>query len=165
MPAPLQDTLLDKLSGNWAANGTAGDHPLMERVFADWVLHHQFLRLYTRESTGRYESELYIGYDPASDRYVAHMLDVLGGRASETLGFGLRTGDQLQIVFDRPTLSVRHTLNWSTKESSWQYQIEVKDHSSNWHTVSTKTMKKLSGGGGGRSGRGHPDDGDQRPAR
>jgi len=157
--SPFQDALVDQLNGPWTATGIAGDHPLSERVFGTWVLHHQFLRLYTQESTIHYESDLYIGYDSISDRYVAHLLDVFGGRSSETLGYGLRSGDQIQIVFDRPSMSARHTLTWNAKDATWLYLVEVKDHSGKWHTASTKTMKRMAGGRGGRDGIGRGPDG------
>lgn len=35
-----------------------------------------------------------------SERYVAHWLDVFGGRFSETLGFGKREGNSIRFLFE-----------------------------------------------------------------
>jgi hypothetical protein len=60
------------------------------------VLSHRFVRIHeTTEdaapaSERRYEALWFLGYDPLSERYVLHLLDVFGGRFSETLGHGTR---------------------------------------------------------------------------
>jgi hypothetical protein len=49
-------------------------------------LDHQFLRLEMKDvaTPPAYEATVYIGYDKTGERYVAHWLDVFGGRFSET---------------------------------------------------------------------------------
>jgi hypothetical protein len=37
-----------------------------------------------------------------SERYVAHWIDVFGGRFSETLGYGKRAGDEIDFIFEYP---------------------------------------------------------------
>jgi len=52
------------------------------------VLNHQFLLIRIREADNppQYEANIYVGCDNASDRCVAHWIDVFGGRSFETLG-------------------------------------------------------------------------------
>src|SRR5690242_11608014 len=93
VPQPVfRDDLLDQLVGLWTFNGELRGQPVRDSVFAEWVLGHHFLMLHRKQIDGPRESFLYIGYDNVSDRYVAHLLDTNGGRSSEVLGYGLRTG-------------------------------------------------------------------------
>jgi hypothetical protein len=39
---------------------------------------------------GPEQAWIFLGFDHRSERYVAHWIDMFGGRASETLGFGTR---------------------------------------------------------------------------
>ncbi len=48
----------------------------------------------------QYEALVFLGYDNASERYVAHWIDVFGGRFSETLGYGTRSGDSIKFIFE-----------------------------------------------------------------
>jgi hypothetical protein len=50
-------------------------------VSADRVLNHQFLRIHMKDvaEPPAYEALVYIGYQHADQRYVAHWLDVYGG--------------------------------------------------------------------------------------
>jgi len=101
---PLQDTLFERLIGTWRMSGSVGSRQVSYAARGDWVLNHQFLRLVMRDSAQvpTYEAHVYIGRDNLSERYVAHWLDVFGGRWSETLGYGTRTGDSVEFVFEYP---------------------------------------------------------------
>ena len=61
------------------------------------VLQRQFLRVHMKDlaTPPDYEAMIFIGYDNASERYVAHWIDVFGGRISETLGYGTRAGNRI----------------------------------------------------------------------
>src|SRR5262244_2905307 len=97
-PPPLfRDDLLDQMVGFWDLTGTVRGQPVHERTDAEWILNHQFLRIHRKEIEGMHEALMYIGYDTVSERFVAHLLDTFGGRGSETLGYGIRTGDKLQF--------------------------------------------------------------------
>jgi hypothetical protein len=88
---PLQDDLLEQLAGSWKLTGTAAGRQAHNDVIAEWVREHQFLRI--RFENGPYLAHVYLGRENLSDRYLAHWLDVFGGRWSETLGYGRRNGD------------------------------------------------------------------------
>jgi hypothetical protein len=53
-----------------------------------------------------------VGYDNTSERYVAHWLDVYGGRFSETLGYGRRSSDSIEFVFEYPAGPFHTTFSW-----------------------------------------------------
>jgi hypothetical protein len=74
----FHDQLLDNMAGNWKLTGKIMQRDVEHRVEAEWVLNHQFLRLHEKQTAPSkagevpYEAMVMIGYDNASDRYVAH---------------------------------------------------------------------------------------------
>ena len=92
--AEWHDDLVDRMAGNWTLEGPVMGRAAHHEVQAEWVLNHQFLRIHEKTVAGapadehKYEATWFLGYDPVSERYVLHLLDVFGGRFSETLGYG-----------------------------------------------------------------------------
>jgi hypothetical protein len=77
----MQDSLLDHLTGDWRVERIMRGRTTNNTVRAEWVLNHQFLLLHYQDSPGAatpsgYEAMVFIGYDNASDRYVAHWIEV-----------------------------------------------------------------------------------------
>lgn len=54
-------------------------------------------------------ADWFLGYDPISERYVWHLMDIFGARYSETLGCGTRDGSQIHFVFEYPDGPFRNT--------------------------------------------------------
>jgi hypothetical protein len=81
-----------------------------------------------------------IGYDNVSERYVAHWLDVYGGRFSETLGYGTRSGDQIEFVFEYPDGPFRTTFRWMADKKQWQWQMRTKNSAGKWVDFSNLTL-------------------------
>ena len=148
---PLHDELLDQLVGFWDLTGMLRGEPVHERVYAEWMLNHQFLAIHRKSVEGPDESILYIGFDPVSERYVAHRLDTLGGRGSETLGYGIRSGDKIQFVFEYPSGPYHFTVSWDAAAKSWQFVLESKDRQGHWSTFATQTLRPVRGGRGLRA--------------
>src|SRR5437016_12476962 len=69
----LKDELLDKLVGNWKATGKIGNRAVEYQITSDWTLKHQFLEVHMTDAANppAYEARVFIGYDNASERYVA----------------------------------------------------------------------------------------------
>jgi hypothetical protein len=149
---PLHDDLLDQLAGFWDLTGTVRGQPVHDRVDCEWILNHQFMRIHRKSVEGPHEALMYLGYDPVSERFVAHLLDTFGARGSETLGYGIRSGDKLQFVFEYPSGPYHYTLSWDGKEKSWQFVLESKDRQGHWTTFSTQTLRPVHPPG--RGGRG-----------
>ncbi|HEX7285509.1 MAG TPA: hypothetical protein VF532_04970, partial [Candidatus Angelobacter sp.] len=100
---PFHDELLDNLQGKWRVTGTIRGKPRELELTAEWTLNHQFLLVRQRDAAPAgaapaYEVHGYIGHDNASDRYVVHWIDIFGGRVSETLGYGTRSGNSIKFV-------------------------------------------------------------------
>jgi len=77
-------------------------------VQAEWVLKHQFLRMHEKTASDapgteqQYEAIWFLGYDPVSERFVLHLVDVFAARYSETLSYGSREGNRIRFVFEYP---------------------------------------------------------------
>ncbi|HLY55734.1 MAG TPA: hypothetical protein VKS60_09265 [Stellaceae bacterium] len=145
--AGLSDDLLDHMVGTWHLTGTMGGKPADQRVEARWVLGHQFLMLHETASAGAsgaspaYEAEPYIGWDAVSERYVAHWLDIFGGRWSETLGYGKRDGDAIAFVFEYPDGPFHTTFRWDKAQGTWQWRMEQKNKAGQWEVFADAVMR------------------------
>jgi hypothetical protein len=130
--------LPDHMTGSWDLAGQVMGREAHHQVRAEWVLDRQFLSI--REETApdapktekRYESLWFLGYDSVSERYVLHLLDVFGGRFSETLGYGTRHGDQIEFVFEYPDGPFRTTYHWNPADNTWQWRMKQKDKEGKW---------------------------------
>jgi hypothetical protein len=137
-PAEWRDDLADHLTGTWELTGQVGGRAAHHEVQAEWVLHHQFIRIQEKtEATSpaseqRYEAIWFLGYDPVSERYVLHLLDLFGGRFSETLGYGTRDGNAIRFVFEYPNGPFHTTYRWDPEKDSWQWLMEQKEKGGKW---------------------------------
>jgi hypothetical protein len=144
---PLHDELLDNLQGQWKLTGTIVGHPGNAEMDAGWVLNHQFLKIHEKGSSvipGRplYEAEVYIGYDNASERYVIHWIDIYGGRFSETLGYGTRSGNTIKFIFEYPDGPFHNTFTWNPETKSWRLLLEQKNDAGKWAVFADRTAVK-----------------------
>jgi len=60
-------------------------------------------------------------------RYVAHWIDAFGGRFSETLGYGTRSGNIIKFVFEYPDGPFLNTFTWNPDKKSWTFLMQQKD--------------------------------------
>lgn len=99
----FNDELLENLVGEWKLTRQIRGRSLENTVTVEWVLN-QFLRVHMKDvqKPPQYEAMVFIGYDNTSERYVVHWIDVFGGRASETLGDGVRTGNSIKFILRIP---------------------------------------------------------------
>ncbi len=141
----FKDPLLDNLIGRWDAPGRVRGREIHARAWAEWVLNHQFVEVKLEDTAtpSSYESWWFIGFDNRSERYVVHLLDVFGGRWSETLGFGPRTGDNaVRFTFEYGDGPFRNTLTWNAREKSWNWLIEEKDAAGRWKTFAEYDLRQ-----------------------
>ena len=130
----FRDDLLDKLVGNWKLTRKIRGQTVENSVRAEWVLNHQFLMVHMKDVAvpATYEAMVFIGYDNASDRYVVHWLDQFGGRFSETLGYGTRSGNSIKFVFEYPDGPFHNTFTWDEKAGAWNFLLETKNKAGKW---------------------------------
>jgi hypothetical protein len=130
----FQDQLLDNLVGDWKITRKFKTRTAENTAKVEWVLNHQFLLIKMRDMNNppQYEANIYVGYDNASERYVAHWIDVFGGRFSETLGYGTRAGNSIKFVFEYPDGPFLNTFTWNPDKKSWTFLMEQKDRNGKW---------------------------------
>lgn len=137
-PAAWHDDLVDHLAGNWKMEGPVMGRQGHHDVHAEWVLGHQFLRVHEITSSDapsverRYEADWYLGYDSVSERYVLHLMDLFGARFSETLGYGVREGNEIRFVFEYPDGPFHTTYRWMAEKDSWEWEMKQKDKDGKW---------------------------------
>jgi len=134
----FNDPLLSKMAGTWQASGTIRGRSTTQSIEAQWVLNHQFLQVHEKGAPDPktnltpYEAMVMVGYDHTSDRYVAHWLDIYGGRFSETLGYGSQTGDQIEFVFEYPDGPFHTIFRWVPQKKQWQWLMKTRDNYGHW---------------------------------
>ncbi len=146
----FQNELLDKMVGRWKLTGMIHRQSVEHAVEAQWTLNHQWLNVHEKDkaapkdSSPAYEANVMIGYDNTSERYVAHWLDVYGGRFSETLGYGTRSGDQIEFVFEYPDGPFHTTFRWIADRKQWQWQMRTKNSAGKWVDFANLTLTPTS---------------------
>lgn len=140
----FKDELLDKLVGDWKSAGKIGNRAVDYQITADWTLKHQFLEVHMTDAANppAYEARVFIGYDNTSERYVAHWIDVFGGRWSETLGFGTRSGNEIKFVFEYPDGPFHTTFTWAPETGRWKMLMQQKDKAGKWTMFAEQELRK-----------------------
>lgn len=140
----LKDELLDKLVGTWNSTGKIVNRAVEYQIKADWTLKHQFLEVHMTDAANppAYEARVFIGYDNTSERYVAHWIDAFGGRWSETLGYGTRSGNSVKFVFEYPDGPFHTTFTWVPETGRWKLLMQQKDKSGKWAIFGEQELRK-----------------------
>jgi hypothetical protein len=138
----FKDELLDNLVGDWKIARRFKTRTAESTAKVEWVLKHQFLSIKMKDvnNPAQYEANVYVGYDNASDRYVAHWIDVFGGRFSETLGYGTRSGNSIRFVFEYPDGPFLNTFTWIPEKKSWTFLMQQKDATGKWTLFAEDTL-------------------------
>ena len=136
--AVWSDDFVDHMAGNWKMEGPIKGGTAHHDIQAEWVLNHQFLRIYEKTNPNApagespYDAVWYLGYDPISERYVMHLLDSGGGRFSETLGYGVREGNAIRFLYEYPDGPFHTTCRWFPEKREWQWLMERKNKDGKW---------------------------------
>jgi Protein of unknown function (DUF1579) len=140
----FRDELLDKLVGNWKLTRKIRGQTVENSVRAEWVLNHQFLLVHMKDvaTPPAYEAMVFIGYDNTSERYVVHWLDNFGGKFSETLGYGLRSGNSIKFVFEYPDGLFHNTFTWDERTAGWNFLGQTKDKTGKWVVFAEDTLRR-----------------------
>ena len=140
----FRDDLLDNLVGNWKVTRKIRGQTFETSAQGEWVLNHQFLQIRMKDANNppAYEALVYIGYDNASERYVVHWLDVFGGRFSETLGYGSRSGNSIKFVFEYPDGPFHNTFTWNPETKTWQFLMQSKDKTGKWVIFAEDNLRR-----------------------
>ncbi len=140
----FNDNLLEKIIGNWNVNGNIGGDAVNYHFNAIWELNHQFVALTFADTATnpQYTAKVYIGYDCVSERYVMHWLDNFGGRFSETLGYGIKSGNNIEFRFEYPDGSFINKFMYDVTKDSWQFHTTTKNNKGIWITFGDIYLKR-----------------------
>jgi len=138
------DPLLQKLTGHWSATGNVGGDKVTYNFSNQWVLNHQFIELTFADKATKpaYTAKVFIGYDCTKDKYVVHWIDNFGGRFSETLGYGKKKDQSIEILFEYPEGQLINTFTYDSKNDSWTSHSITKDEKGNWVTFGDIYLKR-----------------------
>ena len=142
----FNDPLLDNMVGTWTLTGKVAGREARHSVTAEWVLNHQFLRIHEKDELPPtnvppgYEAMVMVGYDNTSDRYVVHWIDIYGGRFSETLGYGTRTGNDIALTFEYPDGPFHTTFRWRPESKTWEWLMQQKNKQGQWTEFADLTL-------------------------
>lgn len=140
---PFQDSLFERLAGTWVMSGAAHGQPVTYSLRVEWVLNHQFLHLALRDTAQvpAYQASVFIGRDNLSERYVAHWLDVFGGRWSETLGYGTRAGPATEFLFEYPDGPFRTSFTLG-RDGVWTVLMRQRTPAGEWQVFGQWALRR-----------------------
>ena len=88
------------------------------------------------------KSAVFIGYDNTSERYVAHWLDIFGGRWSETLGYGTRVVNGICFVFEYPDGPFVNTFAFDAASKEWSTVMRQRNARGEWTTFAEERFRR-----------------------
>jgi hypothetical protein len=94
------------------------------------------------DSPPQYEADVFLGYDPKAQDYIAHWLDRFGAAGARVVGEGKRTGRQLVMTFPYADGAFRDTFTWQPATDSWSLLIEAQGKSGAWSTFASYTLTR-----------------------
>lgn len=125
---PMNDPFLENLTGKWKIERRIRGTLVANTMEGKWVLQHRFLQLRMKDvaTPPKYEALVMIGWDGLQERYVAHWMDVYGGRFS-AMGYGKRDGNSIEFRFEYPDGPFFNTFHWQPDEQGWTMVLENSD--------------------------------------
>jgi hypothetical protein len=138
------DVYLDNLQGSWLMDGTLGGKPVRYLADGQRVLKGGFLKLHMVDagSPPQYEAELFIGFDPKADDFVAHWLDQFGAAGARVVASGIRQGPRLVLHFPYAKGAFRDTFLWRPASTSWTLLLESQRADGSWTTFASYTLTR-----------------------
>jgi hypothetical protein len=138
------DAYLDNLQGRWLMQGTLGGKPVHYLADGQRVLRGGFLRLHMIDvdSPPQYEAELFIGFDPKANDFIAHWLDRFGAAGARVVASGTRQGERLVLNFPYAEGAFRDTLLWQPEFASWSLLLESQRADGSWATFASYTLTR-----------------------
>jgi hypothetical protein len=133
----FQDSLLDRMIGNWILQGTIAGRETTHDITVEWVLAHQYVRLYEisreKDSSGHaaYEATVYFGWDQSVNQYACLWLDITGGGglSAQAIGHAKRTGNEIPFVFKGSDGSLFHTtFVYEKATDTWKWLMDGEEN-------------------------------------
>lgn len=132
-----QDSLLDRIAGEWMLKGTIDGSETTHDIVAMWVLDHQYIQLkeVSREKdlNGKplYEAIVYICWEQKFSQYSCLWLDNTGnsGLSTQAVGHAKANNDKIAFLFKGVDGSIFHTtFAYNKKADNWQWQMDSEEN-------------------------------------
>jgi hypothetical protein len=132
----FEDSLLDRMTGNWLMQGTIEGKETTHDVVVEWVLGHEYLRIrevsHEKNTAGEamYEAIVFIGWDRPSGKYACLWLDNTGGGglSAQAVGYAKRRGDEIPFLFKGSDGSLFHTtFVYQRGTDAWQWLMDCEE--------------------------------------
>ena len=123
--AIFRDPFIENLVGNWTITRRFGSREAINLASAHWVLNHQFLQIHMKDASDPpdYEAIVMIGYIHEELKYVAHWMDVFGGKFS-SVGKGYLNGNSIEFTFQYDDGPFYNTFSWNESAGTWRCLLE-----------------------------------------
>ena len=153
--ASADDAYLDRLLGRWDIAGSVLGKSVRYRAAGERVLDGGFLRLHMVDAapTPTYVADVFIGYDPKRQDFVAHWLDRFGAHGARVVATGTRDGERLVLVFPYQEAAFRDTFSWDEAHRTWHLLLESQQAGGEWSTFADFMLRRP---GHGRAAAGAP---------
>jgi hypothetical protein len=140
------DAYLNHLQGSWMMEGTYAGKPVRYRAEGQRVLKGAFLKLHMIDAASppQYEAELFLGFDPKANDYIAHWLDNFGAAGARVVARGERQGERLIVTFPYAEGAFRDTFTWQSAAKSWSLLMESQRSDASWKTTGKFTLTQPS---------------------
>jgi hypothetical protein len=138
------DAYLNHLQGSWVMDGAYGGKPARYRADGQRVLKGGFLKLHMIDAATppQYEADLFLGFDPKANDYIAHWLDNFGAAGARVVARGERQGQTLTITFPYAEGAFRDTFTWQPAAKSWSLLMETQGSDAAWKTIANFTLTR-----------------------
>jgi hypothetical protein len=138
------DAYLDHLQGSWVMEGTYAGKPVRYRAEGQRVLTGAFLKLHMIDAASppQYEADLFLGFDPKANDYIAHWLDNFGAAGARVVARGERRGQTLIVSFPYAEGAFRDTFTWQPAAKAWSLLMESQRSDATWKTIGNFTLTR-----------------------
>ncbi|MGO9930877.1 MAG: hypothetical protein ACLPV8_03565 [Steroidobacteraceae bacterium] len=122
--------------------GTLGGKPVRYVAHGRRVLKGGFVELHMIDvgPPPQYEAEVFIGFDPKANDYIAHWLDRFGAPGARVVARGERQGQRLVLTFPYAEGEFRDTFTWQPATLSWSLLLESQRQGGSWSTFASYTL-------------------------
>jgi len=132
-----QDSLLDRMIGEWVLQGTIAETEITHDVVIDWVLGHQYVRIKetSREKDlngkSRYEATVFICWEQRLNQYSCLWLDNTGngGLSAQAIAHAKADGDKIGLLSKGIDSSLFHTtFAYNRDTDTWRWIMDGEEN-------------------------------------
>lgn len=143
-PEDKRPAVLRALDGSWTMSGDVRGKPVTYRMTAAPALQGAFteMRMQDVQVPAQYEAVVFIGYDAASQRVIAHWMDSFGATQSVPHGTGQVDGNTIRFTIPYAHGDFRDTFTYDPASASWRFELESAGPNGTWKHFARYDVKR-----------------------